>query len=73
MLTGPPPKFHETRDILGDAGVAVLVVVPAEEPHAVRSSSFDRDEPAWKVGPVLQSLELRLAERVVVGDVGSGV
>jgi hypothetical protein len=52
-------------------GVAVFVVVPSEEVLAVSSGVFDRVEPAGEVGPVLQSLELGLAERVVVGDVRS--
>ena len=57
----------------GDAGVAVLIVVPAEESHAVRPGGLDGGEPAREIGPVLQGLELCFAERVVVGDVGSGV
>ena len=52
-------------------GVAMLIVVPREEVLAVHARRLDRGEPAGEVGPVLQRLELRLAERVVVGDVRS--
>src|SRR5436305_1558070 len=51
------------------AGVAMLVVVPGEEVYAVQPCGLDRGEPVGEVGPVLQRLELRLAEGVVVGDV----
>src|ERR1700758_794882 len=50
-------------------GVAMLIVVPREEVLAVGTRRLDRGEPAGEVGPVLQRLELRLAERVVVRDV----
>ena len=50
-------------------GVAMLIVVPREEVLAVHARRLDRGEPAGEVGPVFQRLELRLAERVVVGDV----
>ena len=43
----------------------------AEEVLAVSSGVFDRAEPAGEIGPILQRLELGLAERVVVGDVWS--
>src|SRR6202171_4071368 len=49
----------------------MLLVVPREELLAVHARRLDRGEPAGEVGPVLQRLELRLAERVVVGDVRS--
>ena len=51
--------------------VAMFIVIPTEEDLAVQSSFLDRAEPAGEVGPVLQRLELGLAERVVVGDVRS--
>lgn len=49
--------------------VAMFIVVPTEEDLAVSSGIFDRAEAAGEVGPVLQRLELSLAERIVVGDV----
>ena len=49
--------------------VAMFIVVPTEEGLAVPAGVLDRTEPAGEVGPVLQRLELGLAERVVVGDV----
>ena len=58
--------------VKAEPGVAMLVVVPTEEDLAVPPSGFDRGEPVGEVGPVLQRLELRLAERVVVGDVRVG-
>jgi hypothetical protein len=51
--------------------VAMFIVIPTEVDLAVQSSFLDRAEPAGEVGPVLQRLELGLAERVVVGDVRS--
>src|SRR3954447_16390456 len=59
--------------VKAEPGMAMLVVVPAEEVHAVRSRGFDRGESGGEVGPVLQRLELRFAERVVIRDVGPGV
>src|SRR5260370_39726383 len=49
-------------------GVAMFLVVPREEVLAVHTCRLDGGEPAGEVGPVLQRLELRLAERVVVGN-----
>ena len=43
-----------------DPGVAVLVVVPAEELAAERARVLDRVEPSGKARPVLERLELRL-------------
>jgi hypothetical protein len=43
-----------------DPGVAVLVVVPAEELAAERSGVLDRVEPGGEPGSVLQRFELRL-------------
>ena len=56
-----------------DAGMAVVVVAPAVEIGAESARLFEAVEPGWELGPVFQGLELRLAERVVVTDVGPGV
>jgi hypothetical protein len=61
------------RGVQAEAGMAVLVVVVGEEALAVGPRILDRAEPAGELGPVLQPLELRFGERVVVGDVGAGV
>lgn len=49
--------------------VMVLVVIPLEEGTVVRDGRADVVETAREVGTVLERLELRLGERVVVGDV----
>src|SRR5680860_1324919 len=49
------------------------VVVPGEETLAVSSGGFDRVEPLGEVGPVLQGLERRLRERVVIGHMRTRV
>ena len=51
----------------------VLGVVPGEEDVAVGAGVLDRAEARREVRPVLQRLELRLGERVVVGDVRPAV
>jgi hypothetical protein len=51
--------------------VAVLVVVPLEESHGEVAGILDRAEAVRVVGPVLDGLEVRLGEGVVVGDVGT--
>ena len=53
-----------------EAAVPVLGVVPGEERVAVGAGIVDRAEALREVRPVLQGLELRLREGVVVGDVG---
>jgi hypothetical protein len=53
--------------------VMVLDVVPGEEDVAVGADVLDRAEPVRERRPVLQRLELRLRERVVVGDVGAAM
>ncbi len=53
-----------------EAAVMMLGVVPGEEDVAVSPGVLDRTEPLGEGRPVLQRLELRLRERVVVGDVG---
>jgi len=52
--------------VQAEAGVAVLVVVPAEEFLAVRPCVLDRGEPGREVRPVLEGL-------VVNTNVGGGV
>jgi len=51
----------------GNAPMAVLGVVPREERAAVAGRRLDAGEAAWETRVVLQSLELRLGERVIVG------
>ena len=60
-------------NVQAQAGMAVLVVVPAEESLAVQPGSLDRGEPGGEVRAILQRLELSLAVGVVVRDVRSGV
>jgi hypothetical protein len=57
------------RGVQAQAGVAMLVVVSAEEALAVQPRGLGGAEAVGEVGPVLQRLELRLAGRVVVADV----
>ena len=52
-----------------EPGVMVLGVVPGEKDVAVGPRVLDRTEPLGEGRPLLQRLELRLRERVVVGDV----
>ena len=51
----------------------MFVVVSAEEPLAVGSAILDAAEAPGEVGTVLQGLELRLGERVVVRGVRPAV
>ena len=51
--------------------MVVFVVVPAEEVPAESRGVLDAAEALREVGPVLEGLEARLGERVVVGDVRS--
>ena len=53
-----------------DAGMPVLMVVPAHEPAAGGTAVLDGTEALGKLGPVLEGLELRLRERVVVALTG---
>jgi hypothetical protein len=55
------------------SAVMVLGVVPREEVVAVGAGVLDGAEPPWEGGPVLQRLELRFGEWVVVGDVGAAM
>jgi hypothetical protein len=52
-----------------DAGVAVVVVVPAEELLAVGVGVLEAAEAGGEVGPILEGPELALRIRVVVADV----
>src|SRR5262249_23919417 len=56
-----------------EGGVMVLGVGPREEDVAVGAGVLDRAEACRECWAVLQRLELRLRERVVVGDVRPGV
>ena len=64
---------HDGRCQKPDTPVAVLLVMPAEEPAAEVESVVVAGEAVWEVGPVLQRLELALGEGVVVADMGSAV
>src|SRR5450759_2649614 len=68
-----PAVVHLGRSQIGDAGMVVLVVVPGEEPLAEEAPLLDRAEAAGELRAVLQGLELRLREGVVVGHVGPAV
>jgi hypothetical protein len=50
-----------SRGMQAQPGVAVFVVVPAEEVPAVPTGALDRVESPGEVGPVFQRLELSLA------------
>ena len=51
--------------------MAVLGVVPREERPAKSGGLVDAGETTWEPWVVLQGLELRLGERIVVRDLGS--
>ena len=61
------------RGVQAEPGMAVLVVVPAEEGLAVQPGGLDRAELAGEIGPVLESLELGLgvAKRRIGARLGS--
>jgi len=65
--------MHGGRGHQADPAVAMLAVVPVEEPLAVRAGVLDRAEPLREVGPVLQGLELRLGVRIVIRDMRATV
>ena len=54
-----------------DPAMAMLGVVPREERSAEGDRGGDVVEAAREAGVVLQGLELRLGERVVVGHLGA--
>src|SRR5450830_1723596 len=68
-----PAVMDLGRSQISDAGVVVLVVVPGEEPLAEDAPLLDRAEAAGELRAVLQGLELRLRDGVVVGHVGPAV
>ena len=49
----------------GDAGMAMLMVVPPEERLGMSPGLLDAGEPVREVRPVLQRLELRLGKRII--------
>lgn len=65
---GRGAKIDRGRSHEADAGVAVLVVVPGEEFARMRSGVLQALEARGKLGPVLEGFEMRLRERIVVGD-----
>ena len=62
-------------DIIGgehrDPGMAVLGVVPGEERPAEGDGGGNVFEAAREAGVILQGLELRFGERVVIADLGA--
>jgi len=66
-------SVHDGRCQKPDTPVAVLLVVPVKESAAEVEAVVLTGEAVWKVGPVLQCLELALGEGVVVADVRSAV
>jgi len=63
-----PARVQVTGPQVGDAGVVVGGVVPAEERAAPGAGGREALEPLRVVRPVLQGLELALAVGVVVAD-----
>ena len=79
-LKGPLTLFQHAvgsmmMDIIwgehGDLCVAMLGVVPGEERSAEGDGSGEVVEAPREAGVVLQGLELRLGERVVIGHLGA--
>src|SRR4029078_362135 len=62
---------HVGGKVQAQPSMAMFVVVTAQEGLAVPTGGLDRVEPVGEIGPILQCLELRLAERVVGRDVGA--
>ena len=56
-----------------DSAVAVLMIVPVEEPPAVGASVLDRAEAIGEVGSVFQGFKLRLGVRIVIRYVRAAV
>ena len=61
--------MHIVRREQPEPDVMMRVVVPGEEVAAEAAPVFERTETAREAGPVLEGLELRLGEWVVVRDV----
>ena len=55
------------------AGMVMLVVIPGEELLAEPAGIFNRAESIRIIGAVLQSSEVGLGERIVIGDVRPAV
>jgi len=60
------PMMHVVRREEPEPDVVMLGVVPGEEVPAKAARVLDRSEALWEIEPVLQGLELRLGERIVV-------
>jgi hypothetical protein len=56
------------RREITNAGMAMLVVVPGKETRAVREGMIDATEALGEIGSVLDGLEVRFRERIVVRD-----
>ena len=54
-----------------DPGMTMLGVVPGEEGAAESGRDGDVFEPPGEAGVVLQGLELRLGEGIVIADLGA--
>src|SRR5262245_1779481 len=67
------PVVNVMRGHEPEGTVAMLRVVPREEPLAEGLRILVGPESVREVRPVLEGLELRLGEGVVIGDVGPGV
>src|SRR5580693_7120023 len=64
---------HVVRRAETERAVAVLAVVPVEEGAAVVTRVLDVREAVGEAGAILERLEVRLRERVIVRDVWSRV
>ena len=53
--------------------MVVFMVVPVEQLPGASPAVLDRTKPFWKLRPVLDCLELGFRERVVIGNMRSGV
>jgi hypothetical protein len=67
------PAVDVGRGVVPDAGMTMVLVVPAEEATAEGAGVLQRAEAVGELGPVLEGLELRLRVGVVVGAVRPGV
>ena len=63
--------MHVIRGEHRDPAMAMLGVVPGEERSAEGAGGGDVVEAPGEAGVVLQGLELRLGERVVIGHLGA--
>jgi len=63
---GPAMMYGFWRE-QADARVVVLLVVPVKEVEAEGPSVLDRSEPVWKLGLILEGLELALRKGIVIG------